>query len=422
MKRHMPRSFSSTEDAGPDFAGPLRYVARQPILDLQSRVYAYELLFRAGLETVFRGDGDMATRTMLDNVLIFGLEKLTAGLPAFVNCTMESLTERFVDILPPRSTVLEILETLEPTPELLANCHELKARGYRIALDDFIWKPQFDPLVELTDYIKVDFIQTGEASRRELFQRLSGTNVVLLAEKVETLEEYNQAKAEGFSLFQGYYFCRPLLVKSRRVPANQLTYIQILERLQEEPLNLHQLSPLVKKDTALTYRLLRLVNSPMCPIRQEVRSIKAALTLVGDKAFRRMATLAITSELNAKKPPEILRMAYVRGRFCELSSVLCSLDQSEQYLLGIFSLFPAMLGVPMADLAPTLALRDDILNALLGAVNLESCLLRWAEFFERGDWLQCDAIEHSYGLSQEKLINCHAEATVWAEAALHFAD
>jgi EAL and modified HD-GYP domain-containing signal transduction protein len=418
----MPKSLSSGEDTVSESAGALRYVARQPILDLQGKVYGYELLFRAGPEAVFRGDGDMATRTMLDNASIFGLERLTSGLPAFVNCTMESLTERLVDILPPQSTVLEILETLEPTRELIAACHELKARGYRIALDDFIWKPKFDPLVEVADYIKVDFIQTGEVERRELLKRLSGTRVVLLAEKVETLDEYSQAQGEGFTLFQGYYFCRPLLVKNRRVPANQLSYIQILKHLRDEPLNLQLLGPLVKKDAALTYRLLRLVNSPICAVRQEVCSIKAALTLVGDNAFRRMATLAITSELNANRPPEILRMAYVRGRFCELAAGFGSLGQSEQYLLGIFSLLPAMLGVPMADLAPALPLRGRILDALLGAVSCESSLLRWAESFERGDWSQCDAVEESYGLNQERLILCHAEATIWTDDALHFGE
>jgi c-di-GMP-related signal transduction protein len=137
----------------PELAGVFRYVARQPIMDLHSKVHAYELLFRAGPEATFRGDGDFATRTMLDNSVIFGMEKLTAGLPAFVNCTMESLTERLVEVLPPSTTVLEILETLEPTPELIAACRKLKAAGYRIALDDFTWNPKFVPLVELADYI-----------------------------------------------------------------------------------------------------------------------------------------------------------------------------------------------------------------------------------------------------------------------------
>src|ERR1700677_3893605 len=138
-------------------SGLLRYVARQPILDRNARVHGYELLFRAGPEAGFRGNGDIATRTMLDNTVIFGLEKLTGGLPPFVNCTRESLTEELVNVLPPSMTVLEILETLEPTPELITACRKLKDAGFRLALDDFTWEQKFDALVELADYIKVDF-------------------------------------------------------------------------------------------------------------------------------------------------------------------------------------------------------------------------------------------------------------------------
>src|ERR1035437_7833367 len=148
----------NTQPALFELAGGLRYVARQPILDLRGRVHGYELLFRAGPEASFRGDGDLATRTVLDNTVIFGLEKLTGGLSAFVNCTGESLTEDLVHILPPSMTVLEILESLEPTPSLIAACRKLKAKGFRLALDDFTWKPKFDPLVELADYVKVDFL------------------------------------------------------------------------------------------------------------------------------------------------------------------------------------------------------------------------------------------------------------------------
>lgn len=127
-------------------AGGVRYVARQPIMDLRGRVHGYELLFRAGPEAVFRGDGNLATRTMLDNTVIYGLHRLTGGLPAFVNCTSESLVDDLVHILPTSMTVLEILESLDPTPSLVAACRKHKASGFRIALDDFTWKPKFDPL------------------------------------------------------------------------------------------------------------------------------------------------------------------------------------------------------------------------------------------------------------------------------------
>ena len=396
----------------------LRYVARQPILDLRARVHGYELLFRAGRETAFRGDGDHATRTMLDNTVIFGLEKLTGGLPAFVNCTRESLTDSLVHVLPPSMTVLEILENLEPTPSLIAACRKLKTEGFRIALDDFTWKPDFDSLVELADYIKVDFIQTGIQERRMLLKRLEKHTVALVAEKIETQEEYKQACQEGFTLFQGYYFCRPALLENRKIPTNSISHIEIMQHLRNSSIDVRKLTGLLKRDPSLTYRLLRLVNSPMCAIRQEVRSIQSALIAVGEDTFRRIAMLAIASELNTGQPAEILRMAFVRGRFCELAAALCELDPTEQYLLGLLSLLPAMLRISMQQLAPDLPMRDEIREAMLGEANAESVLLRWLESHERGDWDACDEVALAHHLDREILAACYAEALLWAEDGL----
>ena len=401
-------------------AGGLRYVARHPIMDLRSRVHGYELLFRAGPDAVFGGDGDLATRTMLDNTVMFGLDKLTGGLPAFVNCTQESLTEELVNILPPSMTVLEILENLEPTPELIGACRRLKCAGFRLALDDFLWKPGIEPLVEIADYIKVDFLLADAGTRKKLLKQLKGVSVALVAEKIETQEEYKQACGEGFTLFQGYYFCRPVLMQNRKVPSNRLSQIEILQLLRAESIELKKLTHLVKRDPSLTYRLLRLVNSPMCAVRQEVRSIQSALLAVGEEMFRRIATLAITSELNGKQPMEILRMAFVRGRFCELAAGLCGLDATEQYLMGLLSLLPAMLRVPMVELTPALPLRDEIRKSLEGKASQERCLLAWIEFHERGDWTACDRAAENAGLEANELSLAYAAAVVWAEDALKF--
>ena len=182
--------------------------------------------------------------------------------------------------------------------------------------------------------------------------------MALVAEKIETQDEFRQARAEGFTLIQGYYFCRPVLLENRNVPANRLSHIEILRLLHEDSLDLRALTRLVKRDASLTYRLLRLINSPLCAVRQEVNSVQSALIAVGEDAFRRIATLAITSEINAGQPAEILRMAFVRGRFCELAARFCGLNSTEQYLLGLLSLVPAMLRLPMEELVPTLPLRD----------------------------------------------------------------
>jgi len=403
-------------------SGELRYVARQPILDLQGRVFGYELLFRAGPEAVFRGNGDMASRTMLDNSVIFGLEKLTTGLPAFVNCTTQTLTEDHVLVMSPELTILEILEDVEPTQSVIEACVKLKRAGFRLALDDFMWKAELEPLVKLADYIKVDFTLLDAPGRASLRKQLNGAAAGLVAEKVETQAEYQQARAEGFKLFQGYYFCRPILLTNRKLPANHATYLEILRLLQSDPMDLRKLGQLVKRDPSLTYRLLRLVNSPLYAVRLEIRSVDSALVMVGEETFRRIATLAIVSELNANQPVEILRMALLRARFCELAAEFCGLNSEEQYLLGLFSLIPAMMRVPMIELAPVLPLRERIREVLLGSSGPESSLLHWTECYERGEWLKCDTIASFYGLSEDRVVRCRQEAMVWAESALKSAE
>jgi EAL and modified HD-GYP domain-containing signal transduction protein len=400
--------------------GGVRYVARQPILDLRGKVHGYELLFRDGPEAVFRGDGNAATRTMLDNTVLYGLGRLTAGLPAFVNCTEESLTRDLVHVMPSGMTVLEILEDIEPPRPVIEACRYLKASGFRLALDDFVWRPGIEPLVEIADYIKIDFSICDREERRRLLDRLSRMTVALVAEKVETAEQVCEARDEGFMLLQGFYFCRPVLMENRKVPANRLSQVEILRLMRSERLDLRELTRQVERDTSLTYRLLRLMNSPACAMQQEVRSVQAALIAVGEETFRRMATLAITSELNAGQPAELLRMACVRARFCELGALFAGLDETEQYLLGLLSLLPAMLRMPMRELAPSLPLRNEIRRALEGEKIPERSLLCWLEAHERGNWDMCDLIADQRDLEQEDLFACYEEALRWAESVLEF--
>jgi len=398
--------------------GELCYVARQPILDLRGRAHGYELRFWNGREPNFGADRNLATRTMLDNTVIFGLEELARGLRVFVSCTPDSLTEEWVQVLPPRMTVLELSSGAEPTPGLLAACRKLKALGYRLALDDFSGRLESKPLADLADYVKVDLDKVDAAGRRNLLSQLNGTRACPVAENVETQEQYGQACMEGFELFQGYYFCRPEALESHRIPGNRLVHLEILEGLQNDPADLKRLSQLVMCDASLTYRLLRLVNSPVCAMRQEVTSIQTALMLVGEATFRRIAMLAIASELNRDQPAEILRMAFERGRFCELAASLCGLVPSEQYLIGMVSLFPAMLRILMEDMVRLLPLREAARDALLGRDNAECIPLHWIVCHEHGNWAACDAISRASGLRHQQVVRRHAEAVAWAEAAL----
>jgi len=396
--------------------GELRYVARQPILDARGNVFGYELLFRGGpTSTQFDGEGDAATRTVLDNTITFGLERLTGGLPIFINCTREALLGGFVKVLPPQHTVLELLESLKPDAALLKACRELKACGYRIALDDFEWHPDWEPFLDIADYVKVEFNSTTLRARTSLIARIGARPIRLILERLETSEQVEQARREGFTLFQGFYFCRPQMMQNREIPANRLIHLQVLQAVLQHPLDVKRISDLVKREPSLTYRLLRIANSPIYATRQAVSSIQSALVMIGDEMFRRIAMLAATADFRGSRPSELLRMAFLRGRFCELAAAVTDRDPTEQYLLGILSLLPAMLSVPMESIAKALPLRSQVHAALLGEPNAERAILGWLEHYELGQWGDCDQIARSASLRDAKFPGFYAEAVLWAE-------
>jgi EAL and modified HD-GYP domain-containing signal transduction protein len=404
---------SVIEIAQPELTGEMRYVARQPILDRLGRVHGYDLLFRSAPETLFRRDAELAVQTMLDNEVIFGLERLTNGLPAFITCTAEALTEGSVLVLTPSVTVLGVPASLDPAPRLVEACRALKARGFRLALEDFAWRDRPHPLLSLVDYIRLESGRFRQVERQQLHQEASNS-VAMVAQNVATYEDHRKASSMGFTLFQGDYFCHPVLLKKRKVPANRLAHFEIVRELYHDPIDIRKVSQLVRRDASLTYRLLRLVNSPIYGIYQEVRSVESAITVLGEENFRRIVSLAVLSEMNMDQPAEILHMALVRARFCELAAKRCGQDASEQYLLGMLSLLPAMLGIPMEEIVPILPLRGEICEALAGTMNPERNLLGWLESHERGDWATCDRIVAVHGLNSNELVQCYLEAVTWA--------
>ncbi|MGH9607081.1 MAG: EAL and HDOD domain-containing protein [Terracidiphilus sp.] len=400
----------------------MHFVVRQPIVDLHSRVHAFKLLFR---ERPLTGEAESDGRQSLRSMAGFGLEKpselkrLTGALAAYVECTEEMLSAQMAHALPANLAILEIPPALEPSAETIATCWELKTLGFRLAMSEFQWEPCREPLVEMADYMAIDFGGTDSETRRDLCARMQGKRTAMLADKVQTQAEYSQAREEGFSLFAGSYYYQPVAGKERRPPANQLLRIEILKGLQQRPMDLRKMSQLVMRDGPLAFQLLRFVNSPICALRQEVKSIETALLTLGEDVFRRIATLAIASQFNGNQPAEILCMAIIRGRFCEVAGLSRELDPFNQYLLGLLSLLPAMQGLPMCEIAPTLPLGIEIRAALMGTKNPARSDLGWLESYEHGDWDACDAAALADGLNQEKLAMEYVEAVEWAEAALH---
>ncbi len=416
---------SNSANTRPEATSELRAVARRPILDLHGRDHAFRLLFRGVPERTV--DGESSSRITLETAAAFGLAKpselknLTGRLMAFVHCVPETLSEQLAHALPPTLTVLEIAARPQPSPEALEECRKLKALGFRFALEGLTPQPESEPLLELADCIAVDLRSTTPAERRELRDHLHSMPVQLLATRVDTHAEHTLAREEGFTLFEGYYFLEPVAARNRRPPASQMLRLEILQALQRRPMDLPKVSGLVKRDGPLAYQLLRLVNSPLWAVRQRVESIQTALIAVGEDAFRRIATMAIASQFNGDQPPELLCMAMVRARFCEVAGQSRGLDPFGQYLLGLLSLLPAMQGQPMSELAPSMPLSDEIRAALLGTRNPERVLLGWLESHERADWPACDASAQAASLDQKQLARLYVESVAWAEAALHSA-
>jgi c-di-GMP phosphodiesterase len=419
MAAHTPQTNgleTGADEARREPSTELRYVARQPILDAAGHVHGYDLIFRNAPESIFRRDAEMAMETMLDNEVLFGLERLSNGLPAFISCTGEALTENLVLVLTPSLTVLGVPANVERSSRLVDACRTLKARGFRVALDDFAWHEDARPLLDRADYIRADFRKLGETDRKHLGQ-LGLDSITLVAQKVETQDDFRQARDAGFKLFQGDYFCHPTLLKKRKVPSNRMYHFEIVRELYRDPLDVRKVGQLVRSDAALMYRLLRLANSPIYGLYQEVRSIETAIRFLGETAFRRIVSVAVLSELNSDQPAEILQISLLRARFCELAARIFRQDPSEQYLVGMFSLLPVMLGVPMEEIVANLPFRTDVCQALIGAANPERMPLGWLELHERGDWQACDQMLGDFGGSSSQLAQAYEEALIWAAAA-----
>ena len=397
---------------------PSRFLARQPVLNVRSEVVAYELLFRNGWENCFHGESDTATLQTLDQMTYMGIESLTHNQLAFVNCSREALVGGLVTVLPCRTTVLEILETVEPDDEVMEACRELRKMGYQIALDDFVPRPEMRPLIEVASYVKVDFRLSDASVRRDIYRMTRDSYAALLAEKVEDQEEFNIAKAEGCEYFQGYFFCRPKVFVNREIPTNRVNYLRLMAELTRTPMDLLEVVRIVSLEASLCYRLLRLANSPLWGRRDDVTSVKEAFMLVGEDRFRALASVAASCVLSEDQPSALISLSVVRARFCEILAPLIGENPSEQFMLGLLSLLDAMLQTPMESIVRSLPLRAEAKGALLGATNPAAVPLNLIRSFESGAWGNCAGAADAVGVSEETLARLYVESVQWATETL----
>jgi c-di-GMP-related signal transduction protein len=412
----LPLDTSDPDNQGVRSLVPTRYLGRQPIVDEKSRLYGYELLFRAGLANHFTGDPEQATREVVDHWMMLMPEPDETF--AFVNCTRDTLVDGLVSILSPTHTVLEIPETVNPDPALMSNCAALKKQGYRFALDDFFPDPRRAPLLDIADFVKIDFRTSSPAIRRDIYRMLDGNWALRIAEKIETEEEMLVARGEGCLLFQGYFFSRPVLLMTHRVPQNRLVYLRLLAALHNVPANLAEVESLVMSDASLCYRVLRLANSALQGHAGVISSVREALLLVGDDAVRRMVTVALAGVLSGHRPAPLVSMALARARFCELVAPAMQQQASELYLLGILSLLDALLETPMPRILKTLPISSEMKAALMGDSGGLSIALELVRSLESCDWQRCETLRLALNLTESAVSTMYVDSLNWVARAL----
>lgn len=367
-----------------------RYLARQPIFDARLEVVAYELLFRSDLDNYCKAvDPDLASSTVIsDSVLLFDLAQLTGGKGAFVNMSRGGLLADHARLLPKELATIEILETTELDDEVVDACRQLSGAGYRLALDDFTDPPGAQPMIDLASCIKIDVLETPPDRVASLAARLRRPGLKLLAEKVETREEFERTVELGFDLFQGFFFERPVIVSAKDVPGFKTTYLQLLREINREPYDINRVEAILKHDVSISYKFLRYINSAAVGLRNRVSSIRETLLLLGVRQSRALASLWTLAGLGQDQPEALLTASITRARLCEAIAPMAGLARrdSELFLTGMLSLIDVIVGRPMETLIAELPVSEDVRGALVEQRGELYPVLDFVMAYERGNW------------------------------------
>lgn len=389
------------------------YVARQPIFNMEMDVYAYEILFRnSATNAAFVSDGNKATSTLITNTFIeLGIEEITDSRTAFINMTRDFLVGKLPVPVAPNKVVLEILEDISADPESIAGVSALAAQGYTFALDDFVLNDANRALLPFASFIKIDIRPFDVDGLYRQVEELKPYGIRLLAEKVETREEYTLCRQLGFVLFQGYFFSRPTMFSGKQVPASSLRVLEILARLQAPDCDLKELETLISHDVGISYKLLRIINSSYYNLSKKVESIQHALVILGLRTLKSWITVIAMSSVD-DKPRELVRMTLVRAKMCEGLAAQFGCKPEAAFIVGLFSLLDVLLDLPLAYLLLNLPLAEDIVDGLMHRNGNAGELLNFVIDYEQGDWgVACTA---AHGVTHNEAVSAYIAALQWA--------
>jgi c-di-GMP-related signal transduction protein len=407
----------STFESGADI-----FVARQPIFDAQQNLFAYELLYRSSMSNAFDGvDDTQSTLDVIRNAFLILGAQLTGSKKVFINFNRHLLKNRKALVLNPQTTVIEILEGVEADGELIEACQQIKDAGYTLAIDDFdLNNTSTLGFIRLADLIKIDFRLTTPEERQTIVLLHGRKGLQFLAEKVETFDEFEEAKKAGYAYFQGYFFGKPVIISARNVPGYKMNYLRLLTEVNKHDLSFPDLTKIIMQDTFLSYTLLNYLNSAYFALRGHVDSISQALVLLGEQEVRKWASLVALTFVGEDKPSEVLVTSLIRARFCELVAQETGLagHTTELFMMGMLSMLDVLVGRPLEELLEKIHVSHKIREALGDGNSQYSDIFRLILDYERADWQRIDAAAEKHGLDRQTISFLYLQAVEWTDQAI----
>lgn len=393
------------------------YVARQPIFDNHMKLYGYELLYRRSERNIYEGSNDdQATAALFTDSFFMGFDNLIDGTRGFINFSQNLLLEETPLLLPSNKIVVEIVERTEITQELVAVCRKLKKLGYKLALDNFIYDEAYEPLIRLADIIKMDYQSTPRAIQVMLIKKYR--SITFLAEKIETAEDFKRAGQLGYSLFQGYFFNKPVMINAKEIGTLGSSMVQVTQKLSKAEPDLREIASIIEKDVELSYKLMRIANSAYFRSWVPISSIHQALVQIGLVELRHWTHLLLVKGLTNADNAELVKTSLIRGKIMALFAAATNQKQNESdYLItGMFSSIDSLLGEDMEKVLARLPLTDAVKATLLGESGPLRNALNAVLAFEKGDWNAVDAFLASSGLPGSAFMPLYMEALKWQQS------
>ncbi len=396
------------------------YFARQPILDIDKKTIAYELLFRDGPNNSFPDiDPNLATSQLLSDHFLTAQQDAIGDKLGFVNFPYLSLINEVPALFPAKSLVVEILEDCQPTEELLNAVRSLAKQGYKIALDDFVPSKEWRAFLPYVSIIKFDIRIVPIEKAKLYIQKLAKTKIEFLAEKVETLQEFEQAKQAGFKYFQGYFFSKPEVIQKKSLEPSLLTVIQLITEVANSELDLVKIEDLIAKDVTLSYKLLSFVNSSYL-ITKKIESFRQALIYLGEERLRKFISLVSISTTKDDKPDYLYTLSMQRAKFCQMIAQCPSMkvSSSQAFLTGMFSLLDSLLDRPLKQIVDEMPIEETVTNALLEHQGKLGTLLRLVKAYEKAEWDKAAIYTEQLKLNEDQIAKAYEESVKWTAELL----